>query len=233
MGALCCCLSQEDFEEYTAYPNGRVFQHCVCLSCCIHWILNMYSAVFYRVELHGVSSSIQGVASSSSGFLGVTSPDSSPPDTYRAPPRPLPYDADPRYLRLQRDGLVSRREKTGSHLHGESEPLRRGNSDGDGEPLTTLQSWNEADYEDQGQGYQPGSPGNGHSLKGMMRIESNLSLLGDEDVCPTCLDGYNTENPKIPTQCGHHFHLGCIYEWMERSKTCPVCDKEMMFSESP
>lgn len=233
MGAFCCCLNQEDFEEYTGYPNGRMLQHCYCLSFCVPWLLNMYSSVFYRVEGNSVSSSIQGVPSSSAGFLGVTSPDSSPPDTYRAPPRPLPYDMDPRYLRLQRDGLVSRRDKTGSHLHGESEPLRRTNSDGDGEPLTTLQSWNGADYEDQGQGYQPESPGKRQTLKAMMRIESSLSLMGDEDVCPTCLDGYNTENPKIPTQCGHHFHLGCIYEWNERSKNCPVCDKEMVFSESP
>eukprot|EP01018_Ginkgo_biloba_P027171 Gb_15374 [translate_table: standard] len=148
-----------------------------------------YSALFYTVEGHDVSSSIQGVSPLSAGFLGATSPDSSPPDTYRAPPRPLPYDADPRYVRLQRDGLVSRRDKIGSHLHGESEPLRRSNSDGDGEPLTTLQRRNGVDYDDQDQGYRPESPGKRQSLKAMMRIESTLSLLGDEDVCPTCLDG--------------------------------------------
>lgn len=27
------------------------------------------------------------------------------------------------------------------------------------------------------------------------------------------------------TKCEHHFHLCCILEWMERSETCPVCDK--------
>jgi hypothetical protein len=27
------------------------------------------------------------------------------------------------------------------------------------------------------------------------------------------------------TKCSHHFHLGCIYEWMERSESCPVCGK--------
>jgi hypothetical protein len=37
--------------------------------------------------------------------------------------------------------------------------------------------------------------------------------------------GYNEENPRITTACGHHFHLACIYEWMERSKHCPLCDK--------
>lgn len=40
-----------------------------------------------------------------------------------------------------------------------------------------------------------------------------------------CLAEYTTENPKIITECSHHYHLGCIYEWMERSDKCPVCGK--------
>jgi len=36
---------------------------------------------------------------------------------------------------------------------------------------------------------------------------------------------YTPDNPKIITKCCHHFHLGCIYEWMERSDTCPICGK--------
>lgn len=63
------------------------------------------------------------------------------------------------------------------------------------------------------------------------QIASSLSLAEDEDICPTCLDPYTTENPKIMTQCRHHFHLACIYEWMERSKTCPMCGREMVFDE--
>lgn len=37
--------------------------------------------------------------------------------------------------------------------------------------------------------------------------------------------GYTEENPRITTACGHNYHLSCIYEWMERSNRCPVCDK--------
>ncbi|KAL8541161.1 hypothetical protein ACS0TY_002435 [Phlomoides rotata] len=54
----------------------------------------------------------------------------------------------------------------------------------------------------------------------------------EEDVCPTCLEEYDLENPKIMTKCNHHFHLSCILEWMERSDTCPICDQEMIY-ESP
>ncbi|KAI5081571.1 hypothetical protein GOP47_0001314 [Adiantum capillus-veneris] len=64
------------------------------------------------------------------------------------------------------------------------------------------------------------------------KSEAVTSLLDDEDICPTCLDGYDDENPKIPTKCGHHFHLACILEWMERSSHCPICDKEMVIIET-
>ncbi|CAD7698308.1 unnamed protein product [Ostreobium quekettii] len=53
----------------------------------------------------------------------------------------------------------------------------------------------------------------------------------DDDICPTCLEPYPADNPKIFAACGHHFHLSCIYEWLERSRTCPVCLKPMKFEE--
>eukprot|EP00184_Porphyridium_aerugineum_P003764 CAMPEP_0184699606 /NCGR_PEP_ID=MMETSP0313-20130426/5825_1 /TAXON_ID=2792 /ORGANISM="Porphyridium aerugineum, Strain SAG 1380-2" /LENGTH=286 /DNA_ID=CAMNT_0027158725 /DNA_START=227 /DNA_END=1087 /DNA_ORIENTATION=- len=55
----------------------------------------------------------------------------------------------------------------------------------------------------------------------------------DEDVCPTCLEEYTYENPKIIPLCGHAYHLACIYEWIERgSNFCPVCGHRMVFEES-
>ncbi|XP_010511934.1 PREDICTED: E3 ubiquitin-protein ligase At3g02290-like [Camelina sativa] len=58
-----------------------------------------------------------------------------------------------------------------------------------------------------------------------------ISYVADEeeDVCPTCFYEYVEENPKIVLQCGHMFHLACIYEWMERSEACPFCSKTMLF----
>ena len=128
---------------------------------------------------------------SPTGLLVATALDTSP-DTYRAPPRPLPYDVDPRYIRLQRDGLVSRREKVGiSQLHSEeSEPLRRNTGD-DGEQMITIQRRNGVDYDDDNnEGYQGDSPGKRQqSTKLMGRVESVMSFGDDEDICPTCLDG--------------------------------------------
>ncbi|KAK9064669.1 hypothetical protein SSX86_016051 [Deinandra increscens subsp. villosa] len=64
-------------------------------------------------------------------------------------------------------------------------------------------------------------------------VKSNVNTISvdDEDVCPICLEEYTIENPRIMTKCSHHYHLSCIYEWNERSETCPVCSKLMVFEE--
>ncbi|GMH39548.1 hypothetical protein BSKO_07446 [Bryopsis sp. KO-2023] len=70
------------------------------------------------------------------------------------------------------------------------------------------------------------------SLKKMKRsLGSGVSLSEEDDFCPTCLEAYTVENPKIMTKCQHHFHLSCIYEWLERANTCPVCFRAMSFDE--
>lgn len=57
------------------------------------------------------------------------------------------------------------------------------------------------------------------------------SILEEEDVCPTCLEEFTPDNPKITTHCRHDYHLSCIYEWQQRSEKCPVCAKVMVFEE--
>lgn len=173
----------------------------------------MYTSLFGR-EVPAITSSVQGAAA----LTSTSSTDNSLSDLYRAPPRPLPYDADPRYFRLQRH-LVSRREKGSSHLHEESESLVAGDK------------WSA--YEDGSKDHHKSSSVKLSSRRSANDIAYAYSSSEDEDVCPTCLEEYTPENPKIMTKCSHHFHLGCIYEWMERSENCPVCGKVMDFNESP
>lgn len=62
----------------------------------------------------------------------------------------------------------------------------------------------------------------------LSNLEDSVILATDEeDVCPTCLEEYDAQNPRIITKCKHHFHLSCILEWFERSNTCAICDKIM------
>ncbi|KAJ9504849.1 hypothetical protein QJQ45_014334 [Haematococcus lacustris] len=77
----------------------------------------------------------------------------------------------------------------------------------------------------------------------------------DSKYCPTCLEQYSdgelwnrrgrpscccvllivssahgraiADNPKTFTECGHHFHLPCLYEWLERKDTCPLCERKI------
>ncbi|XP_047314770.1 E3 ubiquitin-protein ligase At3g02290-like [Impatiens glandulifera] len=228
MGSVCCCL-HEDWEDY-ANPNSTVYRNCLCLQCFLQNFMHMYSSISSRRgEEHAMSSSSQGTTS----LTSPSSLDESFANLYQNPPRPLPYDVDPRYFCLQRDRLM---EKGSSHTQEETEPLRRdNNSDADSGCLNSGNKWNECTTCDEEVSKEYSSR---NSLKlmsaakmvtGYAHIYSNSD---DEDVCPTCLEEYTTENPKIVTKCSHHFHLGCIYEWMERSENCPVCGKAMEFDET-
>ncbi|KAB1994363.1 hypothetical protein ES319_D13G094300v1 [Gossypium barbadense] len=68
--------------------------------------------------------------------------------------------------------------------------------------------------------------------KSETEVGCGYGSLEDENVCPTCLEDYIPENPRIVLQCSHTYHLGCIYKWMERSENCPICGKMMMFGEA-
>ncbi|KAG6477271.1 hypothetical protein ZIOFF_066524 [Zingiber officinale] len=115
----------------------------------------------------------------------------------------------------QNDGLVLGNAET---LAGPQNSIldRCGNGSADGEGLKACLSWN---------------------LKDQLSLETtaigtNLYPASqEEDVCPICFEDYTTENPKTTLQCNHEFHLGCIYEWMERSCACPFCSKIMLFDE--
>ncbi|XP_026662324.2 E3 ubiquitin-protein ligase AIRP1-like [Phoenix dactylifera] len=53
----------------------------------------------------------------------------------------------------------------------------------------------------------------------------------DDKECPICLEEYDIENPKLILNCRHHYHMQCILQWMERSATCPTCNRVMTFDE--
>lgn len=138
------------------------------------------------------------------GLLVDTNLDTSVPDAYRPPPAPLPFDV-----------RSSRPPQSGSDsglaaILSMSEDLKIL----DGKQLSNLVT----------------EPSKELEVELSKSTEAIISAIEEEDVCPTCLEEYDTENPKITTKCEHHFHLACILEWKERSDTCPVCDKEMIFN---
>ncbi|CBI34360.3 unnamed protein product, partial [Vitis vinifera] len=181
-------------------------------------------------EEHEPLSSHHGAASTlSTGLLVDTNLGTSPPDTYRPPPAPIPYDVDlghPQTPPVAEESCVNKNDTvvqtTNSGSLGEAV---------EGNMLETLAKCEDLKQSDCKMLAQS-------ELTSSKETEVELSKSGDpivsstdeEDVCPTCLEEYDAENPKIVTKCEHHFHLACILEWMERSDTCPVCDKEMIFN---
>lgn len=228
MGSVCCCLLADDYEEHGPQTTV-VHRYCICLRCLTQQFVNAYTLLFQRGRVYAAPSPVQGTAPLASASLVE---DSSISNTYRSPPRPLPYD-DPRCsgLQHQRDGPGSRCGKASSHFHEESEPLRRSNNNTDIESTGTTEKWNGSDYGGGSKLCCPESSLNPSKevINGVTHIFSSSE---DEDVCPTCLEEYTSENPRIILQCSHHFHLSCIYEWMERSEACPVCGKVMVFNET-
>lgn len=228
MGAFCCCPCGEDFEEY-AHPSSSIYRHCICIRYFFYQLFGGYSGISQRLEGRAVTSS--GVTPLTSTGLSTASADSSLSESYHLVPRPAPYDTDPRYSRSQRDGLVSRREKGTSHNQDESEMLRRNSSSSGVEHLGAGKKRNDTDSEE----CKASRAESERNLFAKLSYGTDYTITNteDDDVCPTCLEEYTPENPKIITKCTHHFHLGCIYEWMERSDHCPICGKEMEFCESP
>ncbi|KAA8522428.1 hypothetical protein F0562_013211 [Nyssa sinensis] len=214
MGGCCCCCSSRGVELNSSSP----FYHYPRVS-----------------EVHEPLSSHHGTVSAlSTGLLVDTNLDTAIPDTYRPPPAPIPYDANLGHPQTppgnqevcgnKSDAAVQttntesiEQTNSGNTLETSAKDLKE--SDCKVKTETEFASSKELEIELE----------KSDELK--KSIEPLVSAL-EEDVCPTCLEEYDVENPKIITKCEHHFHLSCILEWMERSDTCPVCDKEMIFNST-
>lgn len=226
----CCCPCSDELEEY-ARPSNPIYRHCVWLRFCFYQLFSGYNVMFHRLETRPIP--VQGDISLSSTTISTGLPENSMDDTHVTVSRPVLYDVEQRYTRLQRDGMVSRRDKSLTHFQEDVQSLRRNFSNSGMQSFDVGKKWNGVDSEQDCKEGHPESSEMALSTKLAYGLTYEQTSSEDEDVCPTCLDDYTPENPKITTRCSHHFHLGCIYEWLERSESCPICGQEMEFSESP
>lgn len=143
-----------------------------------------------------------------SAFLLDMNLNMSTPDTYRSPPAPLPYDlvfGHPESTDFESGEMTIRAhtlEKPSCIILMEADCLK------ESEILPV--SPKKVDLE-------------------FLKSELLTFSTDEDDTCPTCLEEYDKENPKILTKCNHHFHLSCILEWKKRSNTCPICDQEIIY----
>ncbi|KAK1438611.1 hypothetical protein QVD17_04420 [Tagetes erecta] len=182
---------------------------CCCSSNRVEWNdpsrLHHYPAVSEDRQLLSVRNSAAAVIPT--GLLVDTNLDTSIPDTYTHPPAPIPYNADPH-------GPPNNLEDSTTKNHS---PVPTNHSELIGENIVMEAVESVATEE-----FDAG-------LEKSDELKKSAPFVAPEE-CPTCLEEYDEENPKIITKCEHHFHLSCILEWMERSDTCPVCDKVMEVS---
>ncbi|KAM0949866.1 putative transcription factor C2H2 family [Dioscorea sansibarensis] len=221
MGALLCCFRVRESPEQQESPVRRsVFSP---LNCFVQPFRNGYISLFQRGDVHVVPLPVE---TGSPSALISRDADYSVIDTFHPPPRPLAFD-DPRFSAHHDDLPLS--QLNTSHSHEETESLR-GCCD---KPCS------ETGKEEKTNGSKCGVklfssvlPRKHYSEKKISGCTCYFCPTEDEDVCPTCLEEYTPENPKVILQCSHDFHLSCIYEWMERSEACPVCGKVTNFISS-
>ncbi|GMY30365.1 probable E3 ubiquitin-protein ligase RHB1A isoform X1 [Fagus crenata] len=207
MGGCCCCSSRgvelNATPEYYYYP--RVSEEHVPLS-----------------SHHGSASVL------SAGLLVDTNLDTSIPDTYRSPPAPMPYDVAlgrPQTPPLAQEICSNKGDAAAQTMNSNSvQEIVGGNTQ---ETLAECEDLKELECKSQ-TNFELDSPKESE-VELSKSVETVFSATEEDDDCPICLEEYDAENPKKTTKCEHHFHLACILEWMERSDTCPVCDKEMIF----
>ncbi|KAF8027633.1 hypothetical protein BT93_E0520 [Corymbia citriodora subsp. variegata] len=200
MGGCCCCPR----------PEPPPFCHNSCPTA--------------SEQLVPLSSHHNSAPTISSGLVVDTNLETSSIDTYTPPPAPLPYDVALGHPQTPLRPQESTGRKTDASIETTDsapaenvggnvldKPTKCGDlklSDGKGQDYV-LETENEPEIK---------------------LSESINPVNSSAEECPTCLEEYDANNPKIVTKCEHHFHLACILEWMERSDSCPVCDEEMIFN---
>ncbi|XP_020274955.1 probable E3 ubiquitin-protein ligase RHB1A isoform X2 [Asparagus officinalis] len=191
MGGCCCCASRRAESDRSPCPRGLEENEPLSAS-------------------HVMSTAIPA------GLLVGPNVDTSSPDTYRAPPPPMPYNVS--FTCSQT--VPGNTDNCGNKQS--ADPLSAGGTTSPDEDLKVLDCKTKSDY-------LVDSP---KAKDENLKLETKSAAMDEEDVCPTCLEEYDSENPRITTKCEHHFHLACILEWMERSNTCPVCDQIMEIDET-
>ncbi|XVF85777.1 hypothetical protein PTKIN_Ptkin17bG0144700 [Pterospermum kingtungense] len=205
MGRVCCCFNIRDHPE----EHVSTGQNCFCPNCIIHTLLTKCTAIFNKGQ--SVAPPTATAQEADPLNSDAASNNTQPNNVVTSAPRTLHFDAAAAAGTATATAMRSGQKQDEQIREGENVQFDHMEHDSKGDKSTGLQCESTA---------------HGSESPLMFSVED------EEDVCPTCLEEYITENPKIVLQCSHTYHLSCIYEWMERSEKCPICDKMMIFDEA-
>ncbi|XP_022735658.1 E3 ubiquitin-protein ligase At3g02290-like [Durio zibethinus] len=246
MGNICSCFHIREPEE-----DVSTCQNCTCPNCIIHTLLDKFFLLRLEESCHSYSDSmflsywllfqaiIGGIIRNLYKFVqqytGIFSKEQSDAPTSTAQVA-APLSSDVASNNIQSNHIVTSAPRI---LHFDIADATSSSQKQDGQ--IREQENGQVDME------HDSNKSTGLQFEGTSIAQSQLKfssekseaevacaceLSEDEDVCPICLEEYIPENPKIVLQCSHGYHLSCIYEWMERSESCPICDKMMIFDEA-
>lgn len=52
------------------------------------------------------------------------------------------------------------------------------------------------------------------------------------DCCPICFCDYSEGQAIVTLVCKHYFHKECIWKWLKRDATCPMCKADLQLSSN-
>ncbi|KAK7251348.1 hypothetical protein RIF29_34455 [Crotalaria pallida] len=212
----------------------KTFKHCGNLIAVFNQYLKPCRTCMYprASEEHVPLSSNQGAAASFSGRLLVdTNLDISNPDTYIPPPAPNPSNDTLDATQIPPVAQEIRGDKNNASLHATNSNSTQKPVTGDNlETSTKLEELKEPELKVQTDLELDSAKGSEIEPPQLEEVEPIKLVEEEEDDCPICLEEYDDENPKLTTECDHHYHLACILEWMERRETCPMCEQVMVLN---
>jgi Ring finger domain len=52
-----------------------------------------------------------------------------------------------------------------------------------------------------------------------------------DNPCPICWSNLELGQEYLKMKCRHHYHAGCLAEWLKKKSTCPMCNAEIKVSD--
>lgn len=61
------------------------------------------------------------------------------------------------------------------------------------------------------------------AVDGKQEVHLPILNLAPFRLCAICIDEIDCGQMDYALRCGHHYHYGCINNWLRQNPTCPVC----------